>query len=347
MKILIVKLSSIGDIVHTLPALAAIKRALPEAEISWAVEKNTAELLRENPLLSRLIEIDTKNLRRGETIGKTLVAARRQLKELRAAKFDVTLDFQGLFKSAMIAKVSGAARRYGFSRAYLREPASRFLLTDTIEVEPQSHVVVKNLTLAGKALEISVPSAKFEFPIFTGETHRREATEIIAPTGGRFAVLNPAGGWATKLWGAEKFGKLADQLWEETGLISVVTTAPNKTEKILAEKVLKSSQSGKIILANPSLKVFYELAKRAAVYVGGDTGPTHLAVAAGAPTVGIFGPTEWWFNGSSNPRDICVERSDIACRIDCNRRTCNKWICLDIEVETVLKAVKKRIGDTG
>ncbi|MGI9034873.1 MAG: lipopolysaccharide heptosyltransferase I [Pyrinomonadaceae bacterium] len=344
MKILIVKLSSIGDVVHTLPALSAIKNALPKAEISWAVEKGAAEILRGNPLLSRIIEVDTKNLRRRETIGQTLAAARGQLKEIRAGVFDVTLDFQGLLKSALIAKISRAKSRCGFSRKFLREPASRFLLTETIDVEPKSHVVVKNLTLAAKALKIPVSTENFEFPIFTDEIHRQEAIEIISRANRRFALLNPAGGWATKLWNAEKFGKLADRLWEEAGLVSIVTTAPQEKEKILAERVLNSAKSGKIILANPSLKGFYELAKRADVYIGGDTGPTHLAVAAGAPTVGIFGPTEWWFNGSPNPKDICVERTDIACRTNCNRRICNNWICLDIEVETVLKAVRKRLG---
>ncbi|MGI8556223.1 MAG: lipopolysaccharide heptosyltransferase I [Pyrinomonadaceae bacterium] len=343
MKILIVKLSSIGDIIHTLPALAAIKNALPEAEISWAVEKNAAELLRRNPLLSQLIELDTKNLRLNqETIGKSLAAA-RQFKELRASRFDVALDFQGLLKSATVAKISRAERRYGFSRRNLREPASRFLLTETIEVAPRVHVIVKNLTLAAKALKIPIPTENFDFPVFTDENHRQEAEKIILQAGANFAILNPAGGWVTKLWEAEKFGALADRLWEQTGLISIVTTAPN--EKTLAAKVLKSSHSGKIIHAEPTLKGFYELAKHAAVYIGGDTGPTHLAVAAGAPVVGIFGPTEWWFNGSLNPKDICVERTDIACRINCNRRTCSKWICLDIEVEAVLKAVQNRIEE--
>jgi ADP-heptose:LPS heptosyltransferase len=85
------------------------------------------------------------------------------------------------------------------------------------------------------------------------------------------------------------------------------------------------------------------LAKRAKVYVGGDTAPTHIAVAARAPVVGIFGPTEWWRNGSPNADDVGIERADIACRIDCNRRTCSKWICMDIDVETVLRAVQMRV----
>ena len=98
--------------------------------------------------------------------------------------------------------------------------------------------------------------------------------------------------------------------------------------------------------AQPTLKGFYELARSARVYVGGDTGPTHLAVAAGAPVVGIFGPTEWWRNGSPNPDDINVGREDIACRIDCHRRKCSNWICMDISVETVFQAVKSRLRET-
>jgi ADP-heptose:LPS heptosyltransferase len=131
-------------------------------------------------------------------------------------------------------------------------------------------------------------------------------------------------------------------IWEEFGLESIVVTGP--TETALASKVLTASQSGKVITAEPSLKGFYELAKLARVYVGGDTGPTHLAIAAGTPVVGIFGPTEWWRNGSLNPDDVCVERIDIGCRVDCHRRTCSNWICMDITPETVLEAVRTRLG---
>ncbi|MCY7374529.1 MAG: lipopolysaccharide heptosyltransferase I [Pyrinomonadaceae bacterium] len=341
MKILIVKLSSIGDVVHTLPTLAAIRRALPDAEISWAVEKSAAEILRGNVLIDHLIEIDTRSLRGGKIVGGILLNSRKQLKKLRVSDFDVALDFQGLLKSAAIAKFSKAKRRYGFSKQNLREPASRFLLNDTFAAEREIHIIRKNLTLAQKALHIPVPDSDFEFPIYTSETHRTEAEKIIEQAGENLAILNPAGGWTTKLWSAEKFGALADKLWEENNLISVITTAPNEIE--LAEKALRNSQSGKIIVAQPSLKGFYELAKRAKIYVGGDTAPTHLAVAAKTPLVGIFGPTEWWRNGSPNEADVCVERNDINCRVDCHRRICNNWICLDISVETVFQAVQKRL----
>src|ERR1700674_262160 len=114
MRILIVKLGSIGDIVHTLPALAAMRRALPDAEISWVVERRASEILKDNPLLDRLIEVDTKALRRGLMSGETLRAPRQQLRLLRASAFDLALDFQGLLKSAMVARLSRARRIVGF-----------------------------------------------------------------------------------------------------------------------------------------------------------------------------------------------------------------------------------------
>jgi lipopolysaccharide heptosyltransferase I len=342
MKILIVKLSSIGDVVHTLPALSAIRRALPDAEISWAVEKRSAEILRGNALINRLIEVDTRALRGGKIIEEILLEASKQWRDLRQTKFDVVLDFQGLLKSAAIGRISGAPRRWGFAKKDLREPASRFLLTETVEILPQTHIIRKNLELAKNSLNIPVPSENFEFPIFTETSHKLEAEKIIGETGADFAILNPAGGWTTKLWHAEKFGELADRIWEENHLTSIITTAPNERE--LAEKVLQNSRSGKVFLAQPGLKGFYELAKRAKIYVGGDTGPTHLAIAAKAPVVGIFGPTEWWRNGSPNPLDVCVERLDIGCRVDCHRRNCSNWICMDIPTETVFRAVQKRLS---
>lgn len=349
MKILIVKLGSIGDIIHTLPALAAIRKALPEAEISWTVETRSAEILRENKLLKNLIEVDTRSLRGGKVIEEIMLDAGRQLKNLRVSDFDIALDFQGLLKSATIAKLSKAKRRVGFDKENLREPLSRVLLTDTVKIEKGISVIEKNLALAEKALNINIPTENFEFPIFTGEEHKREADEIIEKTSGDFAILNPAGGWVTKLWQAEKFGELADRLWTENGLFSIVTTAPN--EKDLAERVFRANKTGKILLAEPTLKGFYELAKRAKIYIGGDTGPTHLAVAANAPVVGIFGPTDWRRNGSPNPDDICVERLDLECRVNCYRRKigswkrgeCGNWICMNIAVETVFEAVHNRL----
>lgn len=343
MRILIVKLGSIGDVIHTLPTLAAIRKALPESEISWVVETRAAEILRDNPILDRLIEVDTKALRRGLMSGETLRAPRQQLRRLRASAFDLALDFQGLLKSAFIARLSGARRVFGFDSQSLREPASRFLLSQSIVTSKNLHVIRKNLTLASEALRISVPSdnAELEFPIATSSSQAAEAREAAALTDGKYAILNPGGGWPTKLWSTERFGRLADELWSHFGLHSLITYGPG--EEPLAETVLQASSSGKGRAVSLSLKGFYELAKQAQVYVGGDTGPTHLAIAAGTPIVGLFGPTEWWRNGSLRAGDICVERVDIDCRTDCHRRACSKWICMDIEVDRVLQAVGRRL----
>lgn len=329
---------------HTLPSLAAVKRALPRAEVHWAVERRAAEVLRDNPLIRSLIEVDTKALRRWPVSGETLLAPRQQLRRLRASPFDLSIDFQGLLKSALISALSGSARRVGFHRPDLREPASRFLLTETVEVPQRAHVIEKNLSLAAGALGFHAPANPnlYEFPLGINPEHEREADEITERAGGRFAILNPGGGWPTKLWDAARFGALADALSAEYGLRSVVTYGPGETA--LAESVASASRAtGAVALARPTLRGFYALARRAAVYVGGDTGPTHLAVAAGAPVVGLFGPTEWWRNGSPRSADICVERTDIDCRTDCHRRACGKWICMDVETGRVVEAVGERL----
>jgi lipopolysaccharide heptosyltransferase I len=349
MKILIVKLGSIGDIVHTLPSLAAIRRALPQAEVAWVVERRAAEILRDNPLLDRLIEIDTKALRRWRPLsGETLLATRQQLHRLRASAFDVSLDFQGLLKSAIIARLARAPRVYGFARRSLREPASRFLLTRTVNVPLDTNVIRKNLALAAGALGIDVPEDgdDFEFPLAVSPEQEREASEAAASLAdGKFAILNAGGGWPTKLWSAERFGALADALLERHNLPSFITYGPGERE--LAESVARASRTGAAQALSLSLKGFYALARRASLYVGGDTGPTHLAVAAGAPVVGLFGPTEWWRNGSPRSSDVCVERTDIGCRTDCHRRACSAWICMDIEVARVAAAADERLRRVG
>jgi ADP-heptose:LPS heptosyltransferase len=272
--------------------------------------------------------------------GETLRAPRQQLRRLRASAFDIALDFQGLLKSASIARLSGARRVFGYSRAGLREPASALFLSKTVAVPKQTHVIRKSLLLLQGALDIPVPDV-FSFPIRVTTKDEAEAQQVSANAGGNYAILNPGGGWPTKLWSAERFGKLADLLWESYGISSLITYGPG--ELGLAENVRRSSVSGKAQPVNLSLKSFYALARDARVYVGGDTGPTHIAVAAGAPIVGLFGPTEWWRNGSPRAEDICVERNDIDCRVDCHRRSCSKWICMDIEVGRVMEAVQRRL----
>jgi ADP-heptose:LPS heptosyltransferase len=205
-------------------------------------------------------------------------------------------------------------------------------------------VIDKNLALVSGALGIEIPKNQeaFEFPIATSSEHKNEVDKALSEVKSGFAILNPGGGWPTKLWSAERFGALADELWAHHGLRSIVSYGPGEDD--LADAVVMASTSGRVTACSLSLKGFVELARRACIFVGGDTGPTHLAVAAGTPVVGLFGPTEWWRNGSPRPADICVERNDIGCRTDCHRRSCSVWICMDIEVERVLSAVGERLS---
>ena len=340
MRILFVKLGAIGDIVHALPALAEARRVHPDAVIDWVAEARSAEILRDCPALNTLIEVDTRSIRDLRSPEALLTEIKRQAGPLRRGDYDVAIDLQGLLKSALIAKLSGAKKRWGFDRAGSNEPAARLMYTDRVATDRAVNVIEKNRQLVRVALGINEDSDEIEFPIATGVEHRDEAERIAAQVRGDFLILNPAGGWVTKLWPTENYGRLAEMIRNELGLASIVATGPK--EKALAERVKEFS--GNAVLAEPSLKGFYELAKKSVAYVGGDTGPTHLAVAAGAPIVGIFGPTEWWRNGSPRPDDIGVGREDISCRVDCHRRTCSKWICMDISVDTVFEAVVRRIA---
>src|SRR5215211_5550484 len=198
MRILFVKLGSIGDVVHTLPA---VRRAVPGAKISWVVERRAAEILRDNPLLETLIEVDTKGLRRWPLSGETLSATRRQLRRLRASPFDLSIDFQGLIKSALVSRLSGARRRVGFAREHLREPAGRFLLNETVGIPARLNVIRKNLALASGALGVQLPSAAdtLEFPVHVSSAHAFEADAIVHAVVQKieegFTILNPGGGW--------------------------------------------------------------------------------------------------------------------------------------------------------
>ncbi|MBA2341388.1 MAG: glycosyltransferase family 9 protein, partial [Pyrinomonadaceae bacterium] len=231
----------------------------------------------------------------------------------------------------------------GFERAALREPASRFLLTDAVEVPHRAHVIEKNLALVSGALGIETSGAPqaWQFPITISHDHRLEADAVAPRNEGDFAILNPGGGWTTKLWDADRFALLADALWERHNLRSIIAYGPH--EEALAARIVSASRSGHTQAASLTLKGLYALMKQARVYVGGDTGPTHLAVAAGTPVVGLFGPTEWWRNGSPRADDICVERDDINCRANCHRRACPVWVCMDIEVGRALDAVTERL----
>jgi ADP-heptose:LPS heptosyltransferase len=321
----------------------------PDTRISWVVDRRASEILKGSPVIDDLIELDTH-------VKRPIAQVRDRLSQLRpgrtAGPVDVAIDFQGLIKSGVVAWFSRAPRRFGFESTDLREKASGVFLTDQIRTAHIPGVIDKNLALALGALSNGEPPPRLgdhEFPIAVSEEDERYAEEVISSnldvTGaGRkasgFAILNPGGGWPTKLWDTARFGEIADWLSEQHGLVSLVTYGPG--EEQLAAKVASSTRSSSARVVRSTLKQFVALARRARLFVGGDTGPLHLAAASGTPIVGLYGPTSPARNGPFHPDDITVSR-DLWCRQDCHRRKCWHWDCMDIPLIEVKLALTRRL----
>lgn len=343
-KILIIRLGAIGDVVHTLPALAALRHAMPEAHLAWAVERGgAAKILHGNPYLDELIELDLRGWRKNWKEAETLAAIRASFANLRETKFDLALDFQGLLKSAAVSWLARIPRRIGFAKESLREPTSRWLMTEQVAADDNDHIIKKNLQLAEhliKPLGCDVP-AEFEFPINLDAADERFANEQIEMNNGSLAILNPGGGWPTKLWHTSEFAVVADRLWEAFGIRSAITYGPG--ELTLAQMVVAQTKTGAAFPLASTLKQFLALARRAKLFLGSDTGPMHLAAAARTPIVAMFGPTSSRRNGPFAKEDLVVERFDLDCRTDCYRRYCSHTSCMKIPVEQVWQAVVNRL----
>jgi len=261
---------------------------------------------------------------------------------LRARSVDVVFDFQGLFKSGAIAACARSRRRIGFSNDGLREEGSRFFLTHQIVIDRRSHVIEKNMRLI-KAIGAH-PNGHYEFPIEVPTADEAYVEELLESNNlSQFAIINPGGGWVTKLWPVERFAQLIDRLWERFELPSLVTFGPG--EESLAEAVIKAVRCSPAKSVVTSLKEFVALARRAALFVGSDTGPLHLAAACRTPIVGIYGPTEPARNGPFDPLDITVGL-EVECRPNCYRRRCPTIECMDIPVAAVEQAVERRLLQT-
>jgi ADP-heptose:LPS heptosyltransferase len=237
---------------------------------------------------------------------------------------------------------SGAVRRVGFETRELREKASRFFLNEQVETSQIKHVIEKNLALVGSLVaDKEMLKARYEFPIYVSPEDDEYADRVIASVGSPFTIINPGGGWPTKLWPVERYGEVADWLSMNRAVNSIVTHGPG--EEAMAEAVRAASRSNSAHPTPSTLKQFVALARRASLFVGGDTGPLHLAAASGTPIVGLYGPTSPERNGPFDSKDITVGR-DLWCRADCHRRSCWHWECMDIPVGEVLDAISKRMS---
>jgi lipopolysaccharide heptosyltransferase I len=326
----VVRLSSIGDVVHTLPSLAALHRH--GWETGWVVEPPSRVLLEDNPQLGQVVAAPPAKA----FAGRTALAA---VRSLRAVRYDVALDFQGLWKSAAWARLSGARRVLGFERGARREPASALLLGERVAGAVGGHVIDKNLALLRPLGIESVGLREFPLP-FSPESVARVDSGLRG-VGGEVVLLNPGGGWASKLWLAERFGALATGL-RGLGLRSLVTWGPG--EEALAERVVAASGGAAARSFPTTLLDYVEIARRARLVVAADTGPLHLACAVGTPVVALFGPTDPTRNGPFAPEDVVVRRTPPCA--PCYSRQCARHagIMDGIEVAEVLAAVERRLA---
>ncbi len=342
-RFLIIRLSSIGDIVHALPAVAALGEAFPQAEICWAIEKRHAGLLEGNPFLRRVIPLDTLSWRSRLASGYTLEEVARSIVALREVPFDAAIDFQGLVKSGLLAWISRSRERLGFAGNWLREPAAGLFYTERVSPCDRKHVIEMNLALVERLRVPALPPAQWRFPLPHNESDEQTVREKLAALGVEdFIIVNPGGGWVTKRWSPENYAELLRLMGQhnrELGWRILLTGSPD--EEVLIREILEQAGSPQAVYFASTVTQFIALARRAKLLVGGDTGPLHLAAAVGTPIVAIYGPTDWARNGPFSPTDITLYNSG---PIDHTRRSRNPAYLQGIAVESVLRAILHRVG---
>lgn len=339
-RILIVRLSALGDIVHALPVLARLRQAFPDAEIDWLVEENYAATLTLAQGLTRRVIVrakadssaaDTRSFAAG-------MGYLRAASFLRAQRYDVALDLQGLLKSAVWARSSGAHRVIGFDREHLREPLAASFYTETVAADGAGHVIGKNLSIL-RALQVDPGPVALRV-----EPHAsQDLVKTIQAAGGSggYIVINPGAAWPNKCWPRERFAALARELRYRTGLQSLVTWGPK--ERALADAVASGSAGAASPAPPTSVADLAALMQSAALVISGDTGPLHIGAAVGAPIVGLFGPTRPERNGPWDPRDEVISRAD-TCVCHHKRQCVRGAPCInEISLDEVLSAAERRL----
>jgi len=330
MNILIVRLGALGDIVHAVPAAAALRNAFPDARIDWLVEA------RHRPMVDLVSVIDRAIVLERPSIAGWLDVSRR----MREVRYDVAIDFQGLMKSAVLARASGARRVIGFSIWHLREKGARPFYSEIhrdTPAERADHIVRQNLALLRS---LGVTDVTIRFPL--ADVSSRALEEIYSVLGGRhpFALINPGAAWPNKRWPPERFGEIAGFLRDVRGLTSFVLWGPG--EEGLAGAVVETSGGAARVAPPTRLADLLALSRAASLMVSGDTGPLHIAAAVGTPAVSLFGPTDPQRNGPWNADDVSVSRYGV-CGCHYERR-CRKaeWCLESIAVPEVTAAIQQR-----
>jgi len=317
-RLLIVRLSAMGDVIHTLPAVHALRQAFPRAYIGWLIEERWAELLcapgsprrgPRSPLRPLVDEVHTVNLKawgKSPFSVATLQRAATVWNDVRDARYDAAVDLQGAIRSAVLARLSGARVVYG--SAGPRETPASLWYTRKV-VARGRHVIEQNLSVAealvGGEMEQPDKDISRDLP-HDPQAETRTEEELALHRVRDFAILNPGAGWGAKRWPAERYGEVARGL-AEAGICPLVNYGPS--EEDLFRTVLAAS-GGCARPMKGSVTELIALTRRARIFIGGDTGPLHLAAALRVPVVAIFGPTDPARNGPYGTRSVVLRSAE-------------------------------------
>ncbi len=318
-KILIIKPSSLGDIIHSLPFLSSIRRCFPEASIHWVVSKEYEELLRDHPMIQRVWVINKASWKKVTRFFKTVKEILSLTKELRNERFDLVVDLQGLLRSGVIAFFTRCSLRIGFDEA--RE-GSRYLYTERIKGGRDEHAVLRYLSIA-QYLGCDIKTIEFPLP-----------DDGTKPFDFDYALLVPSARWKTKVWSPRRFGELASLLDIRSVVIGSSSDIP------IAEEVVRYSHGRAISLAGRTgIKKLITLIRYAKFMVSNDSGPLHIASALGIPVFAIFGPTSPERTGPFWNKSVII-RAGVDCS-PCFKKKCSSMRCMEmISVSDVYKKIK-------
>jgi lipopolysaccharide heptosyltransferase I len=292
-RILIVKLGAVGDCLHTLIAARALRQRFPEAELGWLVETKSQDVVTGHPLLDRVHIWQRKrssaDFKSGH-VTRALAPINTVVKEIRATRYDVAIDFQNLFKSGFFCWRSGAGLRLGFRR--LRE--ANFLFTNhRVRLRGDEYHMVRRYLALLRPLGVEVEGKPPAETVFVDAADRQVADDFVAvhDLGGKTVVaLNPAASLPRKLWPASRLAEVADRLVDSAGIVPLIIWGPG--EEPLVEAVKRNMKNAPLVAPATSIKELAHLLSKCTMYLGNDSGPMHLAAAMGAGVVGLFGPTD-------------------------------------------------------
>ena len=326
-RFLVVRLGSLGDIVHTFPAVAGLRLSFPRAEIIWLTHPRWTNLVASSGLATEIWPVDSRDLS----------SVRQVIARIHAQHWDAAIDYQGLWKSALLPFLARVPRRIGFSSEAIREFGVPILYTDRVHPHAD-HIADQNGELS---LRAGAQSAVGPVKLQVSETDRQRVCSDLAAAGvDRYIVLSPGGGWRSKCWPAERFGELCQKIRDELNVRCVINYGPG--EENLAAAVKSASGSADPLLYDGELGQLMALLQGAQSIVGGDTGPLHFAIALGTKAVAIFGPTNPARNGPYSPQPFVLR--DPAADTTHKRETRTDPSLLKVSVVQVFDAVKRQLG---